>query len=537
MDKKSFVIKIMTNKYLLFFLPYLVFLSRYFFYYIHTEKYDYIMPLSSTFWFFLSVLLISILVMLLLNRITKNNTFNCILVSFFMFLHFIIYDLWILAIIGIVVLIIAFVFRKISFKEYILVFINMFFTFMFLFTFSQALFRFFDLLINTNHDNADYTVLVDKKIESKPNIYYVHCDGMMSMEAMTKYFDYNDKNLNDYLESNNFIINRNIVLPVGHRTQKSLVALFNPYYYDKKEKKFLEEYEKNTDNPKYKVTNYITYEELRDKRLNSELLQGLSSAKYTTYGVGIYSQYSSLNTDYYYDFNYFGSSRKHNEKNLKLSLIDKNVSENVLNNYINYQITIDVNPNESIIKDMGFDYFASKFKSVKNRRIDLSNYSYLNSTSNEKTKMVVEGLSYVFDDTSDNKFVFVDFDLNHLYISFDKDGNEIEDYDNFKDSYRDNYIYISYLLTDLIQYIKDNDNNSIIVLQSDHGIHILDCNELKESLNVEDKDCYDIRNSMFSSIYVPDSFKNGNEDVLSNPLNISRYLINNYVGENYKYLK
>ena len=146
-------------------------------------------------------------------------------------------------------------------------------------------------------------------------------------------------------------------------------------------------------------------------------------------------------------------------------------------------------------------------------------------------------MSYIFDDTSDNKFVFVDFDLNHLYISFDKDGKEIEEYDNFKDSYRDNYTYISYLLTDLVQYIKDNDNNSIIVLQSDHGIHILDCNELKELLNVEDRDCYDIRNSMFSSIYVPDGFKNDNEDVLSNPLNISRYLINNYVGENYKYLK
>lgn len=537
MDKNSFIIKVMTNKYFLFFLPYLVFLSRYFFYYIHTEKYDYIMPLSSTLWFFLSVLLIFILVMILLNKITKNNTLNCILISFFMFLHFIIYDLRILSIVCIVVLIVAFVFRKISVKEYILVFINMFFTFMFLFTFSQALFRSFDLLIHTNHDKADYTVVVDKNMGSRPNIYYVHCDGMMSMEAMTKYFDYNDKILNDYLESNNFIINRNVVLPIGHRTQKSLVALFNPYYYDKKEKKFLDEYEKNTDNPKYKVNNYITYEEIRDKRLNSELLQGLSSAKYTTYGVGLYSQYSSLNTDYYYDFNYFGSSRKHNEKNLKLSLIDNSVDKKILSNYIDYQIISDINPKETFIKDVGFDFFASKFKSVKNKEIDLSNYKYLNSTSNEKTKKIVEGLSYTFDDTRDNKFVFVDFDLNHLYISFDKEGNEIEGYDNFKDAYRDNYTYISYLLTDLVQYIKDNDNNSIIVLQSDHGIHILDCNELKELLNVDDNDCYDIRNSMFSSIYVPDEYMSGNEDVLGNPLNISRYLINNYVGENYKYLK
>ena len=57
MDKNSFIIKIMTNKYLLFFLSYLVFMSRYFFYYINNKKYDYIMPLSSTFWFFLTILI------------------------------------------------------------------------------------------------------------------------------------------------------------------------------------------------------------------------------------------------------------------------------------------------------------------------------------------------------------------------------------------------------------------------------------------------------------------------------------------------
>ena len=40
-----------------------------------------------------------------------------------------------------------------------------------------------------------------------------------------------------------------------------------------------------------------------------------------------------------------------------------------------------------------------------------------------------------------------------------------------------------------------------------------------------------------SAIYIPDKFKNGDEEYLNNPLNISRYLVNNYVGNNnYDYL-
>ena len=58
-----------------------------------------------------------------------------------------------------------------------------------------------------------------------------------------------------------------------------------------------------------------------------------------------------------------------------------------------------------------------------------------------------------------------------------------------------------------------------------------------KNLNIEEKECSNVRNSTFSSIYIPDEYKNGDEEFLSNPLNISRYIINNYVGKNYEYIK
>ena len=90
--------------------------------------------------------------------------------------------------------------------------------------------------------------------------------------------------------------------------------------------------------------------------------------------------------------------------------------------------------------------------------------------------------------------------------------------------YKGNYTYVSHLLVDLVQYIKDNDQDAVIVLQSDHGIHTVDCDELKRLLNVNSSDCRIIRNSMFSAISIPEKYKNGDESVLNNPLNISTKL-------------
>ena len=40
-----------------------------------------------------------------------------------------------------------------------------------------------------------------------------------------------------------------------------------------------------------------------------------------------------------------------------------------------------------------------------------------------------------------------------------------------------------------------------------------------------------------NAVYIPEKYQNGDEKYLSNPLNISRYLVNNFVGDNYTYLE
>ena len=116
-------------------------------------------------------------------------------------------------------------------------------------------------------------------------------------------------------------------------------------------------------------------------------------------------------------------------------------------------------------------------------------------------------------------------------------GNEINEiYGLNTNFYLGNYIYSNKLLIELLEYIRDNDEDAVIIVQSDHGIHLLEDEEIMAQLSITKEEVQDIRNSVISAFYIPQEYRNGDEDYLDNPLNISRYLVNNYVGENYEYM-
>ena len=536
---ESKIMAFFYNKFVLLLTPYLVFISLYMSYFVRIEKYNYIMPLSALYEYYLLMFLILVGYNLIVSLITKNNYLSWLATTIITLLIYCFYNIFQLIIAMVIGLVLVFLLRKLTFKgDKILVgTANVFMCVYFLCFFVPTIFEGVKYLVHINNKKADYTVVVDDSKTIRPNIYYVHCDGMMSMEAMNKYFKYEDTYLNDYLVKNNFMINRNAFLVSGHRTQRALVALFNPYYYDNKEKAIIEELDTAIKNDDKTIKNYITYGELRDKRMNSEFLRGLASAGYTTYGIGLYNQYTSINTDYYYYYNYYKADVNHLGKNLTLKKIDKNTKKKDLERFINMQILGNLYLNPKVFSRMDYMKFLKGTEEVKTSDLDLSDYEYLNSTPNEKVKMLIGGLNDIYTNGEERKFVFVDFDLNHLYISYDKDGNEEHGQNNFVDGYRENYIYLSHLLVDVVEYINNNDPNSIIILQGDHGIHVLGCDNMMEDIGITKDECSTIRDSTMSAIYVPKEYQLGGEEYLNNPLNFSRYIINNYVGDNYKYIQ
>ena len=541
MKKDDNKLSFFSNRFVLLITPYLLFISLYMSYFLRIEKYNYttIMPLEALYEFYLLIFVLLIGYNLVLSLITKNKLLSWVatmLISIFIYQFYNIYQLLIvLFILGIIVFLLR---KKILVKDNLIIkMANLFVSFYFLIFLIPTIYESINYLVHMNRTNADYTVVVDESKKIKPNIYYIHCDAMMSMEAMSKYFNYDDSYLNDFLTSNDYIVGRDASLIAGHRTQFALVALFNPYYYDNKEKEFLDDVEDTINNGKNHSKSYIPYSELLDKRLNSELLSGLSSAGYKTYGIGIYNQFTSIDTDSYYYFNYYKAAVNHHGKELTLKMIDSNTSKSSLRRYINLHTLADVYFNPKVFSKFDYMNFLKDTKNVDTSNLDLSKYKYLDSTKNEKVKMIIAGLRDIYNSEDSSRFVFVDYDLNHLNIAYDKNGEEEYGQREFVDAYRENYMYLSYLLVDIVRYINDNDPNSVIILQSDHGNNVTVCETLMKDLDIEKSDCANIRNSTFSAVYVPEEYKLGNEEYLNNPLNISRYIINNYVGDNYKYIQ
>ena len=85
--------------------------------------------------------------------------------------------------------------------------------------------------------------------------------------------------------------------------------------------------------------------------------------------------------------------------------------------------------------------------------------------------------------------------------------------------------------------ILEVDPDAVIVIQADHGLHGNTEEDFKKAFG-PDADPIELWNSTMSAIRVPEKFRTGEEHyAMENPLNISRYLVNSFVGRNYDYLE
>ena len=427
-----------------------------------------------------------------------------------------------------------FVKKRLSYLVGILSFILiMFFTYNFLFSIYNVSF----MMIKSKSFDNSISVKVSENTES-PNIYYIHCDGMMGISAMNKYFNYDDTYLTDYFNKNNYYYNENVNLVIGQKTQMALVALYNPYYYDNFFKKYLKELEQSFIGGK-KPSFVVDYYELEDKRLNNELFNALSKKGYTVSAISELDQYTSFYSDYFYDYNKYGYYFYFyvNERDQTTYLYDKNDS-----NYTKFKLHINREHFDNFLNGTIFSNVLDNVKFlnysiIDNTDVDLSKYSYISNTDYWIARSILKDLDYNYKIDSNPKFTFVNFKLNHFPLYFDDSGNlldeeEIKDLDN----YLGNYIYSTYLLVDILNFIKDMDKDAIIIVQGDHGINTINNKVIMDTLDTDIFGVQEIRNSVINAVYVPEKYRNGDEKYLGNPLNISRYIVNNFVGDNYKYI-
>ena len=96
----------------------------------------------------------------------------------------------------------------------------------------------------------------------------------------------------------------------------------------------------------------------------------------------------------------------------------------------------------------------------------------------------------------------------------------------------------SHLLLNAVDLIIANNPDAVIVIQSDHGIHsatggLQHWYYLKQ-YDFTDEEIFELRHSVFNAVRIP--LRYGGLDAPLAPLNISRELVNRFVGQNYTLL-
>ena len=93
-------------------------------------------------------------------------------------------------------------------------------------------------------------------------------------------------------------------------------------------------------------------------------------------------------------------------------------------------------------------------------------------------------------------------------------------------------------MTQRILYLVDNaieqNPNTVIIIQADHGFHLQPTQEYLLNQGYSLEQVLELIHSVFSAVRIPQEY--GGVEAPIAPLNISRELVNRFVGENYTLL-
>ena len=325
-----------------------------------------------------------------------------------------------------------------------------------------------------------------------PDIYWLHLDGMMSLGTVECFWGESQEQLRKELADRGFVIYEDAQLNAGY-TSAALPALLSPMFYDS----FL-----GTRLDEVKM-------ELRDSR-TSTLHEELTKAGLSFYDdiVPHYELFSALIAAGY-----------------EIEVRDTLVHGNIPSTF--YHLTIE----RSYVPEQ--DRWNEVILSAGDLPRLLTLTTPLNIPSAVvPTTTVVRQPS--IDSESSARFVFDAMYDTHISRVWEHDPNLTHhDFKNI-DAYPLAYKQISENMLILIDTVLEENPNAVIVLQSDHGFHINDTQQHLLDQGVPLEMVLELSLSVFSAVRIPSQYGELTEPIA--PLNISRELVNRFVGENYELL-
>lgn len=367
-----------------------------------------------------------------------------------------------------------------------------------------------------------------------PNIYWIHADGMLGFDAMDKYFDHPQNEFRQSLKDRGFVINPSASFEGGHVTRISIPVLMSPDYYDTYLKQALSSHEgamqlrAGPDN------------KLFEARINNEFIKAFDQKGYTTIAMSLNESYYVPVTDLFYYTHFIGTAGDVKTEPIlvkKPSDDDGSFEKNTI--YGN---------------NLGDLFLGELFNLISNKIIRTTDRIELPlSTQFDKTSSVLLGsddakvysslINSIYDSLYSNvakepKLTIIHNMMAHSPYTYDENGT-MTDKNDFYDitEYPQHHEYSAKVTENIIDMILKADENAVIIIQADHGLHTLPAAAINKGLSTSGAEI-EIWNSVISAIRVPSEYSTDDiEHAKLNPINIARFLVNSFVGDNYDYIQ
>jgi hypothetical protein len=111
---------------------------------------------------------------------------------------------------------------------------------------------------------------------------------------------------------------------------------------------------------------------------------------------------------------------------------------------------------------------------------------------------------------------------------------ELGRWDTRVEHYPTAHEYTANMVVNMIDMILEQNPNAVIVIQADHGFHLYDTQMELLANGLTEQEVANLQSSVMSAVRIPEQY-GGLEDVLD-PRNITRELVNRFVGQNYQLL-
>ena len=363
-------------------------------------------------------------------------------------------------------------------------------------------------LLSQQISEVDERFVHSAKVSSSlpsPNIYWIHCDGLLGIRSFQKYFHDSQDSFRNELRAKSFFIYDSAYLTANCSTKVAVTALMNPEFYDR----FLIHHvqPERKDSWEFKNENLLAFYRL----VANQFYRSFESKAYSVAVV----PYDPWTNSY---VGKLSSMEEYKDIYLKLKHL-----------WIFGHLAVRMPGALFFWKDespeiLSVDY--EKCPEADKEFLD-RNLPYVHAIQNlpipdHPTLTIIKCFAA------------------HVPYAYDENGKLLNTFPDHSDpeDYKAQHLLTTRVLLWTVENILEKDPDAVIVLQADHGLHCTTERQFREYFG-EKCNPQELWNQVFSAVRIPRKFRNGNEKYMAQtPLNIVRYLINSFVGPgNCSYIK